>query len=66
VISLCRKQVACKFGASKIRLGLLPTEKRRLVIRIEERGLEPQEIVIAFAGVLALIEAAAAFVRVCL
>jgi hypothetical protein len=47
-------------------MGLLPTEKKRLVIRIEERGMEAQEVVIAFAGVLALIEAAASFVRVCL
>jgi hypothetical protein len=65
-IKMCEKKVTCKFGSSQIKIGLLPTQKTRLVLCVQEKGIEPQHIVIALAGVMALIEAAASFVRVCL
>jgi hypothetical protein len=61
-IAYCSKVTTFSFGKAKVKIGMLPTENKRIALCIKDGG-SSQQLVIPLIGVLALIEAAASFLR---
>ncbi len=64
LIPLCSKVMATRFGASRVAICKVGTERGgRVAICVRERGIEKQRLIIAHAGILALVQALVCAVR---